>query len=249
VENSRLSVDLEDVYVSTATAGSAVVIRGQYGSTAAVHASGATVHVNPSWSNHDIAVAVNEELADLSSPANGLFRIRTAEVTYNPSKMGYELVASDLLDVWRVRYNSPGPEDDWQIVDRNMWRSDQAADPTDFPSGAQVVLKAGGWPGQAVRISYRAAYDPLTALADDVEAVSGLQASAHDILSLGSAIRLLSGLGAQRALTTSQPDPRRSAETQSRDAAIALAPMQELHENRVRAEAARLARKYPQATR
>jgi len=247
---SRLSVDLEDVYVVDVDSGGsgATVIRANSGSTAAAHATGAIVHVNPSWSNHDIADAVNDELADLSSPQTGLFRIRSVDFDFNPSAIGYELTGlADFQDIWRVRYNTPGPENDWPVIPRKMWRLDQAADPTDFASGVQIVLKTGGYPGQKVRVSYRATFDRLTALADDVATVSGLHAEAHDILSLGAAIRLLSGLGAQRALTTSQADPRRSAETASRDAAIAQGPLDDQRVMRVQAEAARLARRFPQA--
>src|SRR5690606_7979675 len=151
---------------------------------------------------------------------------------------GYTLSGvQDFLDVWRVRYNTPGPGNDWPIVPRGQWRTDQAADTTDFADGVQIVLREGGYPGHKVRVSYRAGFDPLTDIDDDITTVSGLHAEAHDILSLGAACRLLGGLGAQRALMTTQPDPRRSAETQSRDAAIALGPLMEQRELRVRSEA------------
>jgi len=248
-ENSRLSVDLEDVDVTGTSSGSANVVRGQYGSTAAAHSSGATVHVDPTWSNWDIAQAVNETLDDLSSPMNGLFRIQTDDFDYNPSTVGYEIVATDFQDVWRVRYNQPGPEQDWPVVPRGMWRVDQAADTTDFASGVQLVLRMGGFPGQKVRVSYRATFDTLTALTDDVQAVSGLHAQAHKLLSLGAAVKLLSGLGAQRAYTTGQSDPRRSEEVDTRAAATAIVPLVEQYEDGVKAEASRLARRYPQAVR
>jgi len=248
--NARLSVDLEDVYVASTGSGTANVVRGQYGSAAAAHDAGATVHVDPSWSNWDIAQAVNETLDDLSSPSFGLFRIRSADFDFDPSAIGYELAGlSDFQDVWRVRYNQPGPENDWPIVPRGMWRLDQAADTTDFASGVQLVLREGGYPGQKVRVSYRATFDTLTALTDNVESVSGLHAQAHKLLSLGAAVKLLSGLGAQRALTTGQPDPRRLDEVSDRAAANAIVPLVEQFEDGVRAEAARLARRFPQAIR
>jgi hypothetical protein len=208
------------------------------------------VHVDPSWSNWDIAQAVNETLDDLSSPTVGLFRIRSVDFDYTTSTSGYELTGlQDFQDVWQVRYNTPGPDDDWPIVPRGMWRVDQAADTTDFPSGVQIVLRAGGYPGQKVRVSYRATFDTLTAVTDDVESVSGLHPQAHKLLSLGAAVKLLSGLGAQRALTTGQPDPRRNEEVSDRAAANAIVPLVEQFEDGVRAEAARLARRYPQAIR
>jgi hypothetical protein len=250
VDGSRLSVDLEDVYVNSVSSGglNASVTRAAYGSTAAAHTTTATVHVNPSWTNWEIAQAVNDELHDLSSPHNGLFRIRSADFDYTPSTSGYNLAGlEDMLDVWRVRYQVPGPNDEWPVIGRKMWRIDHAADTTDFADGTQLYLREGGYPGHKVRVTYRAQFDTLTAVTDDVEAVSGLPATAHDILSLGAAIRLLSGLEAQRALSTTQADPRRAEEVQSGNAARAIVPLLEQREDRINAEARRLTAKYPRA--
>lgn len=247
VENSRLSVDLEDVYVTSVASGStsADVIRAMYGSDAGAHAEDAVVHVNPTWSNWDIAQAVNDELVDLSSPVNGLFRIQTVEVDYQSTVMGYDLSATDFLDVWRVTYDHPGPETDWPIS--RSWRVDQAANTTDFASGRSLVLYDGGFPGHKVQVAYKATFDTLTTTADDVETVSGLHAEAHDILSLGAAIRLLSGVEAQRSYMTTQPDPRRAEDVPPRTAVSALVPLVNQREERVNAEKARLARRYPEA--
>nr|NIR34903.1 hypothetical protein [Actinomycetota bacterium]NIS28907.1 hypothetical protein [Actinomycetota bacterium]NIU64340.1 hypothetical protein [Actinomycetota bacterium]NIX18730.1 hypothetical protein [Actinomycetota bacterium] len=128
VENSRLSVGLEDVYVTSVTPGSttAQVIRGAYGSDPESHTQGDQVHINPTWSNWDIAQAVNDELVDLSSPANGLFRIGHTDLTFQSTRSGYDLTATDFLDVWRVAYDHPGPETDWPLL--RHWRLDQDAD-------------------------------------------------------------------------------------------------------------------------
>ena len=112
---------------------------------------------------------------------------------------------------------------------------------------AALVLSAGGFPGQKVRVSYKASFDTLSAVADDVETVSGLHTQAHDILSLGAALRLLSGLEAQRAYTTTQPDTRYASEVPPRSATTALIPLVEQREERIREEQARLARAYPEA--
>ncbi len=248
-EGARLSVELEDMRVTAgATTTTCNVIRAMDGSVAVAHTAPLVVRVNPTWTDFEISQAVNDEIADLSSPTNGLFRIRSDDFDYNPSKYGYELVATDFLSVWRVRYNTPGPDDVWPIIHPSMWRVDNAADTTDFASGVQITLMEGGSPGHKVRVSYRATFDPLVTLADDVLAVSGLHAEAHDILSLGAAIRLLSGLEAQRAYSTAQANPRRSDEVPPRTAVSALTPLLAQREERVRAEAARLLARFPGAT-
>lgn len=247
---ARICIGLETM-LATGTGGTttATVIRAMEGSTGAAHAQGDHVHVNPTWSPFEIGQAINDELADLSSPSNGLFRIRSVDFEYSPSTYGYELAGlQDFLSVWRVRYNVPGPENTWPVIPPSMWQVDQAADTTDFPSGVQIVLVEGGYPGQDVRVSYRATFDPLAAEADDVLSVSGLHNEAHDILSLGAAIRLLSGLEAQRAYSTAQDNPRRADEVPPRTAVSALAPLLAQREERVRAEATRLLSRYPRAT-
>jgi hypothetical protein len=246
----RLSVDLEDMHVVTATSSgmSATVIRAMAGSTGAAHTSGTLVHINPTWSNWDIAQAVNDELHALSAPTNGLFRIRSTDFDYQPAVAGYNLTGlDDYLDIWRVRYDTSGPANDWPILPRSLWHVDRDAATTDFASGTALVLHGGGEAGQKVRVSYKATFDTLTALSDDVTAVSGLHAQAHDILSLGAAIRLLSGLEAQRAYSTTQPDTRYAADVPPRTAVSAIVPLVEQREERLREEQSRLARQYPES--
>jgi hypothetical protein len=246
----RLSIDLEDMHVvDVAQSGtSATVIRGVDGSTAAAHTAGVIAHINPVWTNWQISLGVNDELHALSSPTNGLFRIRTVDFDYQPAVAGYNLASlEDYLDIWRVRYDTPGPTNDWPVIPRSMWRVDRAADTTDFASGTALILSAGGFPGQKVRVSYKATFDTLTAVADDVETVSGLHAQAHDILSLGAALRLLSGTEAQRAYTTTQADTRYASEVPPRTATGALIPLIEQRQERIAEEQARLARQYPES--
>lgn len=248
-DGSRLSVGLEDMHVVTAaTSGSsATVIRAMDGSEAAAHAIGDLVLIHPTWSNWDIAQAVNDELHALSAPTNGLFRIQSVDFDYQPAVQGYDLAGlTDYLDIWRVRHDTSGPENDWPVLRRSDWTVDRAADTTDFASGTGLVLHVPAEAGQKVRVSYKATFDELTALDDDVEAVSGLHAQAHEILSLGAAIRLLGGLEAQRAYTTTQADTRYAAEVPPRTAAAAIVPLVEQREERIREEQSRLARQFPE---
>lgn len=245
-EGTRLAVDLEDMHVlAGATSSGCSVVRGMDGSVPAVHAVGAIVRVNPPWTNFEMANAINEELDSLSGA--GLFRIRSAELTYNPSAAGYDFPATDFLSVWRVSYQIPGPEQDWPIIDPRNYRVDSAAETTVFPSGRSITLATGGYPGQQVRVSYRATFDRLATLTDDVEAVSGLHSQAHNLLDLGAAIRLMSGEDVKRALSIAQANPRRSDEVPPSTGARAIEPLAKLYERDLNREIARLTRLYSQA--
>lgn len=247
VDGSRISIDLETMHIVAVSGGGsgATVIRSVEG-TAASHSSGVICQINPTWTNYQILQAVNDELADLSSPVNGLFRVRSLEFNYSPSVAGYQLVGlNDFLSVWRVRYKTPGPDHTWPVITRSQYRVDLSANTTDFASGAQIVLYEGGHTGHPVRVSYRASFDPLAALGDDVATVSGLHAEAHDILSLGAAMRLLDTNDAQRSYSTSQADPRRGDEAVQN--VNTLSRMERRRQERITAEQARLARRYPES--
>src|SRR5205823_3419532 len=66
--------------------------------------------------------------------------------------------------------------------------------------------------GQPLRIKYKAAFGQLTALTDDVLAVTGLHAEAHDIPPLGVIERLVPPREIRRNFTEAQSEPRRATE-------------------------------------
>jgi hypothetical protein len=251
VANTRIAIDLEEMHVrsvSGSAAGStATVIRGFNGSTAAAHTNGAIIRVAPQFSSWRIAQEINEELGDLSAPTSGLFRIRPIEFTFTPAQFGYNLTAADMIDIWRVRYDYPGPFKDWPVMDRRDWYLDQDANLTDFPGGKQLVLRRPAFPGHTVRVSYKATFGgPLSAVTDDILAVTGLHTEAHDLLSLGSALSLTMGRDIKRSFMESQPEPRRSSEVGTSAGQIAMRPLLGKYADRIIAEVSRLYQRYPE---
>jgi hypothetical protein len=247
--NGMLSIDLEDIHVwapSGASAGSTVdVLRAQNGSTGAAHSADALVYVNTQYSPWRVLRAINEELKALSGA--GLWRVKNVNLTYAATQMGYDLTGtgSDFLDVWRVRMDTVGPEQDWPLLRRDEWRLDQHSDTTDFPSGRSLVLYRGTTPGRTVKVSYKASFGQLSALADNVESVSGLHTEAMDLLAIGATIRLISGREIKRSSMEAQPEPRRADEVPAGAAMGAIRPMMALREQRLREERNRLHQRYP----
>jgi hypothetical protein len=247
-EGSRLSIGLEDMHtVAGPSTTTAAVIRALDGSVATSHSIGDIVRIDAPWTDFEIATAVNNELGAISG--EGLFRIKSLDFIYNPTVSGYDLPASDLLDIWRVRYRTTGPDLGWPVIPPDGYRLDQVADTTDFSSGQQLVLRVAAEAGQPVRVSYRASFDSLVDLADDVTTVSGLHAEAHEILWVGAAIRLVSGLEVNRAIATAQGDPRRADEIEQRSTTAAITPLLAQREEILRREQARLLKRYPMALR
>src|SRR5262245_50671918 len=176
VEGSRIAIEMEEMHVlaapSTAPGSSITVIRGYAGSTAASHTAGAIIRCNPQFSDYRISQEVNDELKELSSPEVGMFQIKPLEFQYNPAQSGYNISAADLIDIWRVRYDTPGPYNDWPMLRRDEWYLDQHANTTDFPGGKQLVLRVAGFPGFTVRVSYKAKFTSMVTYTDDVAVIS-----------------------------------------------------------------------------
>ena len=84
-----LAVDLELIYVWSISGQVATVQRGYLGTTPAVHDDDSLVYVNPRWSAFTILRAINAELDSYSSPKWGLYRMRTADVTYSSGRIRY----------------------------------------------------------------------------------------------------------------------------------------------------------------
>jgi len=251
VPNVRISIDLEEMHVISVTGSGATstakVIRGFGGSTAASHTNGAVIRVSPQFSDWRISQEINDELEELSAPQSGLYRMKSIEFTYSPAQSGYNINASDMIDIWRVRYDHPGPERDWPVMNRNEWYFDQDANTTDFPNGKSLVLRVPAFPGFLVRVSYKASFGgPLTTGASDVLAVTGLHNEAHDLLSLGAALSLTMGRDIKRSFMESQPEPRRSDEVGTSAGQIAMRPLVAKYTDRINAEVTRLQQRYPE---
>lgn len=241
---TRLSIDLEDLYVWSISSQQASVERAQYGTTAASHALGSMVFVNPRFSNAQMLRAFNDELAGLSSPANGLFQMRTYDFTSSPVKEGYNLNLINPLSVWKVQYRAIGPEVDWVTVPRSHWELQRNAPTADFESGYALLLRGYTDPGQTIRVYYRSKFASLTGLTDTIDTVSGLSVEATDVLALGGAIRLCAGREIHRNFDEVQGDTRRAEEVPPGANLQAYRGLLHLYENRRKQEASRLARFY-----
>jgi len=241
-----LAIDLEEILV-LATDGNLTVtscIRAVNGSTAAVHAEDAIVTVRPKFSNFRIARAINEDIADLSSPANGMFQVIPVDLTYNAAVQGYDITdATAIIKVLEARYKVPGPSNNWPYIreyslQRNMPTST-------WPSGFVFDTYQRAYPGLPIHLQYAAPYGTLTYLTDDITEVAGLQATASDIPPLGAAIRLAGAREIKRNFTEAGVEPRRAEEVPPGSVARSPLVLMQLRTERIHAEAAALLSQYP----
>jgi hypothetical protein len=233
----------EIVYVWEVNNGSKAltVQRGYAGTTATSHSVGSIVKINPRFPKAQMLDALNQDIDDLSSPLNGLFRVVTTTLEYNGSDRQINLTGAtnviDLVDV-RLRYLS----DDFPYVSKTKLQRDL---PTlDFPSGYAVVFNEALMSGDLI-VRYKAPFARVSSLTDDVQSVAGVPTSMEDILEMGVMSRMLSVREVKRNFIESQGDTRRSEEVPPGSMRDSFGNILRLRRDRIIAEAAKLSRLYP----
>lgn len=241
---SKLSIDLEDIHVWSTddSAMTADVDRGEYATTAAAHADGHVVLVNPRYTNAQILRALNAAAASLVS--EGIFGVTTVELTYVSGVGGYDLTDStkvlDLLDVHHESADASTKQ--WLRVPNVRLLPD--ANVADFASGTGVLIDTVVPNGTTLRVAYaHELSSALSALTDVVETVIGIDAVAVDILCIGAALHLTAG----KEIALNETDvarPRRSSEVPPGAFSQADSNLRSLWRDRVKAERSRLNRKH-----
>lgn len=238
---ATIAIDLEEMYVWNVNQRALTVRRGMNGSTATGHIDGSPIHVKPKFSTFRIFQELNNELRDLSSPVNGLFRIMYTDLTYSAMKEGYDL-PGDIITIQEVRYKDFVGGDYPKLMRYEMAKSMPAAD---FPSTTMLLLYEPAAPGRTLRVKYRAPFALLTALTNDVATTTGLPDTAMDIPPLGAALRLVAPREIKRNFTEAQGEPRRAEEVPPNAVANSFRGLAGMRAQRILSEAMRLAAMYP----
>ena len=239
-----LSVGLEAMHVWSVTdqqAGTLEVLRGHLGSTAAAHGENEIVRVAPMHTDFAIFRALNAEIAALSGA--GIFRMKTLDLTTSTDGSRTYDLATDVLDVYDVRADPDIAANTWPSVSSWTWLPDM--DATEFPSGRALRIDSSVPWDRPLRVVYKAALAPLETLADDVEAVGGLRASAHDIPPLGAAWRLTAPAEVERNRTDRQGDSRRAEEVPPGAKLRSPLGLQQVRQQRIAEELLLQQRLYP----
>lgn len=246
-EGTVFEIDSELFYVWQATSGTKtlVVERGYAGTTPATHSSGTIVTLNPRFPKAQMLEALNQDIDDLSSPVNGLFRIVATDVTYNGSDRQINLTGAtnviDLIDV-RLRYLA----DDYPVL-RGV-RLQRNLPTSDFPSGLALVFDEGTIAG-SLRVRYKAPFTRAASTSSDIQSVCFVPESMEDILEMGVMVRMLQTREVKRNFIESQGDTRRSDEVPPGAIRDSFTNILRLRRDRIIAEKAKLARQVPTTIR
>ena len=240
---SVFEIGTELIYVWDANPSTKIltVERGHAGTTATSHLSGSVITLSPRFPRSQMFDAVNAELDDLSSTANGLFKVTTVALTYNGSDRQINLANAttvlELIDV-RLRYEP----DDYPVIRGSRLQRDLPS--SDFASGFAIVLDE---PVQAgtLRVRYKGPFTRATSESSDLTSFCGLPSTCDDLVELGVIIRMMAGREMKRNFTESQGDTRRADEVQAGAVLQSVANIQRLRRERIVAEAGRLKAQYP----
>ena len=240
---SVFEIDSELFYVWEANTSTKTltVERGYAGTTAASHSLGAVITLGPRFPRAQMLDALNAELDDLSSTANGLFKVTSVNLSYNGSDRQINVTSAtniiDLLEV-RLRYLA----DEYPVIAAVRLQRDLPT--TDFASGFSIVLDEPVLAG-TLRVTYKSPFTRATSEADDLTSVCGLPSTCDDLVELGLIIRMMSGREIKRNFTESQSDTRRPDEVPPNAIASSIGNLAALRKARIRAEVARLRTQYP----
>lgn len=243
-QGAEIEIDLERMYVRSVAGGvNITVIRGYRGTTKAAHTTGADIIVNPRVPKASIVRELNNELASLSSPTNGLYKTATVDLTWSGSQYGYNLTGvTDIEDVLSVQWEGYTGYA-WIPVPASQWRLGRSQDTTDFSTGLALFFDAP-ISGRTVRVVYKAPFTAVAAVSDVVETVAGLPATAVDIPPLGAAINLVAPSEIRRSMD-GQGDPRGDEDVPPGSRTNSTRWLMARRQQRIAEEASRLARDHP----
>ncbi len=237
----ELESELLYIWESNTATKTLTVERGFNGTTAASHSSNVLATLNPRFPRGQMFDSLNADIDDLSSTANGLFKVTTVNLTYNGSDRQINLTSAtsvlELIDV-RLRYSA----DDFPVIRGTRLQRDLPT--TDFASGFAVVFDEPVQSG-TLRVRYKSPFTRATTEASDLTSVCGLPATCDDLVELGVIIRMMAGREVKRSFIESQGDTRRSDEVPPGSSRDSVANLLRLRRERITAEAGRLKAQYP----
>lgn len=240
VDNELMRVIAADTTTKVAT-----VIRGYGNSTAATHATGAQVTVNPKFSRQAIFSAINDGLDDLSG--EGLYQMVTTELTYNSAVQGYNITGmTGAEELYQVTYQDVGPAKAWPIVPSIYTELRPNAETDDFTSGFALIVTGYAQPGRQLRVMVKSPFTRLTAFTDDINTAGGLPATCNRLVKYSAGMQLVGWREVLRNAFESQGDTRRAEEIPQGAQVSAARVWQVQYDRGIQNESNSLKRRYPE---
>lgn len=189
ISRGLIEIDDELIWVRSTADGGAIIApqgRGYRSTTPASHDEGAMVVNSPKYPRASVKRAINDTI---SACFPELFAVKSYEFPFVAARSTYDLPA-DVDNVLAVMWSEIGPSQAWPQVRR--WTFNHSASTGMFEHGKSLSIKEAVFPGRTVRVLYASEPSQLAANTDDFATVTGLPASAEDVVLYGAAYRLVS---------------------------------------------------------
>lgn len=188
-----VEIDGELIWIDSVSGTTATIPpygRGQYGTTAATHASGVKIASSPLFPRASVKKAI---LESLQSVYPRVWAVGATTFTFNPAVTTYALPAGS-INALSVTWQSIGPSREWLPVRR--YDIDNTANTEVWPTGSTISLYDAIVPGRTVRVVYTKQPSLLVDETDVFTTVTGLPSSMEDVIRLGAAYRVVAFLDA-----------------------------------------------------
>lgn len=213
--------------------------RGYMGTTPSPHAENAQIILTPTFPVTMIQQSINDSINSLYPK---LFGVASVTFQFNPAQVTYAL-PDDARDVLYISWQTPGSSREWLPV--NRWRIDRMANVATFNTTKTVNIYDNIVPGRTVQVYYSTIPNNLTNYNDDFATVTGLPESSRDVITLGSAYRLLSYVDTGRINLSSAEADLADSKLPSTAGASASKYIFALYQQRLREESMRLQDRFP----
>lgn len=162
------------------------VVRGWENTTPIAHSISTPIVLDPRGNRSETLDHINDCLHDLYPD---LYKVESTEITYNASKIGYE-IPTDATRILRVTARFEASSSLWEPV-HDWYIEDEAAD--EFTTGRAIMFRVSLPAGALFRIKYGTSFTPITSESDDLEALSGLRPYMIDLLYYFALSRIMLG--------------------------------------------------------
>ena len=154
-----------------------------------------------------------------------------------------EYPPDDLESILYMSWQTTGSSQEWLPI--NRWRADQMANVATFNTQKTVNLYENIQPGRTVQVWYTTTPNTLDNPTDDFADVTGLPASAVEVVTLGASYKLLSYVDAGRINLSSAEADLNDTKIPSTAGVASSRYIFALYQQRLSEEALKLQDKYP----
>jgi hypothetical protein len=236
VDNQELML-VQSVNQQTNTVNLSSFGRGYSSTTANSHLLGAKVENSPIWPTIRLTEAINDTIRSVYPQ---LWAINTTSISKLSVVYEYSLPA-DAEEVISVQYQLIGPSHVWRFAQN--WRFVGQANIATGElgsTGKSLFIADDVVPGRQIFVTYRKEPTELVNLTDDFATVTGLPATAHDVIVYGACMKLSPQLEGPRLSITSVEASERAQYVQPGSASKVSQYFGQLYLQRLDQEAAKL---------